>query len=253
MRNSTAPNDIIPTKLLKECADILAPPIMQLINQSFKESIVPTQLKQGIIKPILKKPTLDPKDPEHRRPITGLNVFSKVMEKVVVQQMQQHLDTHNLLNPFQLGFRPGHGTETALLKIWDDALEAADEGESCLLVLLDLSAVFDTVDHKLLLTRLVEVAKVTECDLSWFSSFLENRSQVVKLGPFISEKRTVSCGVPQGSPLLPVLFNIYLRPLFLKSSATRSYFTILMQMTHNCIFRSATIRIIISDKRNALL
>ena len=82
-----------------------------------------------------KKPTLDPKDPNNRRPITGLNVFSKVMEKEVVQQLQHHLDTHKLLDPFQSGFRPGHGTETALLKIWDEALEAADEGESCLPVL----------------------------------------------------------------------------------------------------------------------
>ena len=113
------------------------------------------------------------------------------MKKVVVQQLQHHLDTHKLLDPFQSGFRPGHETETALFKIWDDALEAADEGESCLLVLLDLSAAFDTVDHKLLLTRLVEVARVAEGDLPWFSSFLENRSQIVKLGPFTSEKRTV--------------------------------------------------------------
>ena len=100
---------------------------------------MPSQLKEGIVQPILKKPTLDPKDPLHRRPITGLNVLSKVMEKVVVQQLQQHLDTHNLLDPFKSGFRPGHGSETALLKIWDDALEAADE---------DLSAAFDTVDHR---------------------------------------------------------------------------------------------------------
>ena len=108
------------------------------------------------------------------------------MEKAVVQQLQHHLDTHKLLDPFQSGFRPGDGTETALLKIWNDALKAADEGESCLLVLLDLSAAFDTVDHKLLLTRLAEVARVAECDLSWFSSFLENRSQIVKRGPFTS-------------------------------------------------------------------
>ena len=117
---------------------------------------MPSLLKQGKIKPILKKTTLDPKDPNNRRPITGLNVFSKIMEKEVVQQLQMHLDPHKLLNTFQSGFRPGHGTETALLKIWDDALEAADEGESCLLILLDLSAAFDTVDHGLLLARLAE-------------------------------------------------------------------------------------------------
>ena len=71
----------------------------------------------------------------------------------------------------------------------------------------------DTVDHKMLLTRLTEVARVADSDLPWFTSFLENRSQTVKLGPFTSEARTISCRVPQGSPLSPVLFNIYLRPL----------------------------------------
>ncbi|XP_044139720.1 zinc finger protein 850-like [Bufo gargarizans] len=170
LRDSTSPNDIIPTKLLKECTDILAPIITHLINQSFKEGIVPISLKQGIIKPLLKKPN-------YRRPVTSLNTISKIIEKAVVQQLQPHLDTHNLLDPLQSGFRPGHGTETALLKIWDDALEAADEGESCLLVLLDLSTAFDTVDHQTLLTHLTEVAGVADSDLPWFASFLENRSQ----------------------------------------------------------------------------
>lgn len=192
LRDSTAPKDIIPTKLLKECSDTLAPTITHLINQSFKEGTVPIALKQGIVKPLLKKPNLDSKDPNHRRPVTSLNTIAKIMEKAVVQQLQLHLDTHKLLDPLQSGFHPGHGTETALLQIWDDSLEAADDGEPCLLVLLDLSAAFDTVGHNTLLIRLSEVAGVTDADQPWFASFLRNRSQTVKLGAFSSETRAIS-------------------------------------------------------------
>ncbi|XP_061484291.1 cilia- and flagella-associated protein 95 isoform X2 [Rhineura floridana] len=121
-------------------------------------------------------------------------------------------DEADYLDPFQSGFRTGHGTETALVALVDDLRRALDRGEHAFLVLLDLSAAFDTVDHGILLDRL-EGMGIGGIVLWWFRSYLSDRHQRVALGDEVSDPWPLSCGVPQGSILSPMLFNIYVKPL----------------------------------------
>uniref|UniRef100_A0A8C6X2L9 Reverse transcriptase domain-containing protein n=1 Tax=Naja naja TaxID=35670 RepID=A0A8C6X2L9_NAJNA len=115
-------------------------------------------------------------------------------------------------DPYQSGFRPGYSTETALVALMDDLSRARDRGFSSVLVLLDLSAAFDTIDHGILLQRLGGVG-VGSTVLWWFSSYLSGHSQTVLAGGRRSTPRYLTCGVPQGSVLSPLLFNIYMKPL----------------------------------------
>lgn len=108
------------------------------------------------------------------------------------------MNTQNIWDPAQSGFRAGHGTESALTTVWDDILKAADEGPATLLVMLDLLATLDTVNHLLLLQCLQEVAGEGGRALDWFVSFLHDRSSHVKLGPFLSVERGLDRGVPKG-------------------------------------------------------
>ena len=108
----------------------------------------------AIVQPIIKKHNLDPSVLSSFRPISKLPFLSKVLEKVVLEQLQLHLDLNDIAEKFQSGFKSRHSTETALLKIFNDLLLTVDSGSSAALVLLDLTAAFDTVDHQILLSRL---------------------------------------------------------------------------------------------------
>uniref|UniRef100_A0A8C1RWE5 Reverse transcriptase domain-containing protein n=1 Tax=Cyprinus carpio TaxID=7962 RepID=A0A8C1RWE5_CYPCA len=166
-----------------------------------------------MIRPLLKKPTLDPDVLANYRPISNLPFLSKVLEKVVVSHLQDHLKHNNLFEKFQSGFRTAHSTETALVRVTNDLRMTADAGSPSLLILLDLSAAFDTVDHGILLNRLHHTIGLTGTALNWFKSYLTNRTEYISLGSARSRQHTVTCGVPQGSVLGPILFIIYMIPL----------------------------------------
>ncbi|KAF7243910.1 Nudix hydrolase 20, chloroplastic [Varanus komodoensis] len=129
-----------------------------------------------------------------------------------LQQLQALLDETDYLDPFQFSFRPGYGNESALVALYDDLCREKDRGSASLLVLLDLSAAFDTIDHGILLDRLAGLG-VGGTALQWFRSYLNGRFQKVVLGDYGSAPWQLCHGVPQGSILSPLLFNIYMKPL----------------------------------------
>ncbi len=139
--------------------------------------------------------------------------MAKLLERIVALHLFNHLTVIILFDPLQSGFRKFQSTETALVKVANDLLMASDSGATSVLMLLDLRSVFDTVDHSLLLTPLERVFGVSGTALKWLRSYFIDRSQCVSMGGYRSVISSVSTGVPQGSVLGPLLFNIYLSHL----------------------------------------
>uniref|UniRef100_A0AAR2M4G4 Reverse transcriptase domain-containing protein n=1 Tax=Pygocentrus nattereri TaxID=42514 RepID=A0AAR2M4G4_PYGNA len=210
---STCILDPIPTGLLKEILPEITKPILSIINSSLSLGYIPKTFKLAVIRPLIKKANLDPCELSNYRPISNLPFISKILKKVVAKQLSPYLHRNNLHEKFQSGFRPHHSTETALVKIINDLLLFTDQGNVSLLVLLDLSAAFDTIDHAILLDRLENLVGVTGTALSWFRSYLSDRYQFVNVKGESSVRAKVIYGVPQGSVLGPILFTIYMLPL----------------------------------------
>ena len=133
--------------------DELLPIIIAIVNASMDSSCVPRALKCAQIRPLLKKPTLDPGILKHYRPVSNLPFIAKVLEKVVDTRIERHQVSNGLHEELQSAYRRSHSTETALLKVQSDILESLDNGCVTVLVMLDLSAAFDTLDHGILLHR----------------------------------------------------------------------------------------------------
>lgn len=139
--------------------------------------------------------------------------MGKLIEKSVIKQLQEHLEINKLTEVFQSAYRPGHSTETALLRVSNDILQAVDKSKAACLVLLDLSAAFDTIDHQTLFKSLHDILGVRGTVLQWFSSYLTDRHQLVRINDSKSKSAKLCYGVPQGSVLGPFLFCVYLLPL----------------------------------------
>ena len=189
------------------------PIVTGIVNRSITTSTVPESLKHALVTPIIKKSNLDPGVFSNYRPISNLPYLSKCLERVIASQLQEYLQTNGLMDTMQSAYRPFYSTETVLVKVMNDFLLALDKGQQVALVLLDLSAAFDTIDHGILLHRLHHRYGITDKALQWIASYLHGRSQSVKLPHAQSSRQIVKCGVPQGSVLGPVLFNLYMGPL----------------------------------------
>ena len=202
--------DNISITLIQKCIYTTLPSILHIFNFSLQSGVFPTQWKMAHVKPIPK--TSKPASCSDFRPISLLCVLSKILEKIVNDQLQAYLSTHNILSTFQSGFRKGHNTTTSLVKVTDDIRFAMDRKEVTLLTLFDFSKAFDCVHHELLLTKLANIG-VAELAIRWFSSYLSNRCQQVVFNNSISSWIDMSIGVPQGSVLGPLMFSIYINDI----------------------------------------
>ncbi|XP_064164913.1 uncharacterized protein LOC135239856 [Anguilla rostrata] len=162
--------------------DIL-PFVASLVNSSLSSGCFPSSFKKAHITPLLKKPTLDPSVIQNYRPVSLLPFLSKTLERAASNQLSAYFSENNLLDPHQSGFRPGHSTETALLSVSESLHAARAASLSSVLILLDLSAAFDTVDHSTLLSSLAATG-IRGTVLDWIESYLSDRSfQVAWAGP----------------------------------------------------------------------
>ena len=222
--NKSSLLDPIPMWLFKHCLPELLPVLHYIVNESLRTGKFPSALKEASIRPGLKKPSLDVDELKNYRPISNLTYLSKILEKVVHEQLYTFIDSNDMFSSFQSGYRKNHSCETAVTKIHNDILMMIDKKENVVLLLLDLSAAFDTINHRLLLNKLQRMYGINDVAISWFSSYLSNRSFKVTVNQKTSGECLLEIGVPQGSILGPLLFILYTKDL--ESIVTKFGFTI---------------------------
>ena len=205
--------DTIPTWLLKSTIEVHLPVLTLIINASLQTGEVLTSTKTALVRPHIKKRSLDPSIDKNFRPVSNLSFLGKIAEKAVASRFNTHLHSNNLLEPNQSAYRRDHSTETALMKVVSDIATHLDNNMAVVVLLFDMSAAFDTIIHQNLVDRLQSYFNVEGVPLAWFQSYLEGRSQKVTIGSGISQPMPLKYGVPQGSVLGPMLFTAYTVPL----------------------------------------
>ena len=202
--------DGIPARFIKESSSIIAGPLCHIINLSIIQGVVPDDLKSARVVPLYKKN--DKTEVSNYRPVSILSIVSKVLERVMYDQLEQYLSENSILYELQSGFRHGFSTDSCLIHLTDFIRFQMDKGNLVGMILLDLKKTFDTVNHSIFLMKLKAIG-LSESPVRWFSSYLSDRRQLVDLSGTYSSPGTISCGVPQGSILGPLLFLIYVNDM----------------------------------------
>ena len=232
--NKSCGPDLLPAKILKLTAIIIAEPLTKLFNKSLQSGVYPTLWKHANIKPIFKNKG-SPSDPTNYRPISLLPCLSKVFEKIVFHHIYDHLNTNNLLTDRQSGYRPNHSTQLQLTYLTHRLYQTLDTGQDFTAIYLDISKYFDKIWHFGLLQKCKNEFGITGSLFRWLRSYLRDRTHQVKLSETCSLTRTINAGCPQGSVLGPLLALIYLDGLSQRTKHDILFFAddTLLFATHN--------------------
>ena len=206
----------IPRKCIKLAVNHIYEALSMVFNQSLLQGIFPENFKVSKVTPIDKGG--EEMDPFNYRPISTLSALSQMFEKLICKQLVNYLEKHEILYKFQFGFRKGHSTSQAIAEIADNLRNAIDNNLYSCGVFLDFSKAFDTVNHTILLKKM-ERYGIRGVSLQFFANYVANRQQYVQMGNTVSAEQTMTCRIPKGSSLGPVLFLIYINDLPNCSSA----------------------------------
>ena len=227
-RNKSCGPDNLSPNLLKNSAIILSRPPAYVINLSLRTGLFPDEWKTARVISLHKSGQF-----ENYRPISALPIISKIIEKIVHNKLVNYLEEHHLLSNQQFGFRRKRSTKLAATLFIDDIRRSVDSKNLAGCVFIDFSKAFDTLSHSKLLTKLTAYG-TTDNELEWFTSYLFHRQQLVHYDSNLSKACAVTCGVPQGSILGPLLFIIYANDIIdhVKSSKLIMYAdnTVFIQM-----------------------
>lgn len=213
MNSKSCALDPMPTWLLKECQDELLPILTHIVNISLSEQSFPNSLKHATITPTIKDSNEDSELYSNYRPISNTAFIAKLLEKAALKQISEHIDTQNLHAELQSAYRKFHSCETATLKVVNDLKVDIAKGNINALLLLDMSAAFDTVDHGILTRRLVDSYGIVDSVAKWLNSYVTNRTFTVHVNGKNSKEMNMLYGVPQGSLLGPIMFILYTKDI----------------------------------------
>lgn len=221
MKDSKSPGiDLIRAKDIKYCKKQIASLLVTLINSSIQSGIIPQRLKTSIIRPIYKGGVHT--EFTNYRPIAILPAIEKIMEKYISSKLNKYLREHTIINEEQHGFQKGKST-ISLLENFSNYINCKlNTNKIILIIFIDLTKAFDTIDHNILIKRL-EMVGIRGNLLNWFKHYLQERKIRVRIGTKFSESREIHTGIPQGSILGPILYTIYVNPLFKNLKHSKIY------------------------------